>query len=81
MQYHDTLACKFDSMNQILDLYDKVFCSFLMCRSGQEGDVDEQFFVDVGMEKLGVVSTLIRRLLRGHRRLVQKWFKERKKRR
>ena len=78
MQYHATLASKFDGINQVLDLYDKVFRCFSMCRSGQEGDVDEQFFVDVGMEKLGV-SDLISAPIRGHQRLVQKWFKERRK--
>jgi len=52
-QYHDGIASKLDSLDQIVDVYAK-----------SSGEVDAQFFVDVGIKKLG------------HKRLFEKWFRD-----
>lgn len=53
-QYHDAIAAKLDSVEQIVDVYGKA-----------DGTVDKQFFTDVGITKLG------------HKRLFEKWFRDR----
>eukprot|EP00445_Apocalathium_hangoei_P004856 CAMPEP_0203843166 /NCGR_PEP_ID=MMETSP0359-20131031/2440_1 /ASSEMBLY_ACC=CAM_ASM_000338 /TAXON_ID=268821 /ORGANISM="Scrippsiella Hangoei, Strain SHTV-5" /LENGTH=62 /DNA_ID=CAMNT_0050757901 /DNA_START=87 /DNA_END=275 /DNA_ORIENTATION=+ len=40
-QYHDNIASKLDSLEQIVDVYVKA------------GEVDTQFFADAGVKKLG----------------------------
>jgi len=51
-QYHDAIIANFDSVEQIVDIYWKA------------GELDKQFFADVGIKKLG------------HKRLFEKWFKD-----
>lgn len=53
VQYRDGIAAKLDSLEQIVDIYVK-----------SSGEVDPQFFVDVGVKKLG------------HKRLFEKWFRD-----
>jgi len=52
MQYHDSIASNFDSVQQIHEIYFK------------NGELRPMFFEDVGIKKLG------------HRRILEKWFKE-----
>lgn len=51
-QYHDQITSNFDSLDQIVDIYVR------------GGELDKQFFEDVGIKKLG------------HKRLFEKWFRE-----
>jgi len=51
-QYHDSIAAKLDSLEQLVDVYVK------------DGELDQQFFSDTGIKKLG------------HKRLFEKWFKD-----
>eukprot|EP00434_Breviolum_minutum_P018376 symbB.v1.2.016212.t1/scaffold1231.1/size130510/5 len=55
-QYHESLVSRFDSVVQLLEVY-----------TTKDGEVDPQFFEDVGIKKLG------------HRRLFQQWFRQQRK--